>query len=305
MTVSKTQRIAVLAGGFSEERAVSLRSGKNVLDALTSLGYNAVLVDPISTLDFTEFDAAFNVLHGAFGEDGTIQALLEEQGVPYTGSGVAASLICMNKVSSKTMFERHNIPTAAFSVHIESISTLPPNMSYPVVLKPLSEGSSVGVSIADNDAELLEQSQALVSKYATFLLEDYVEGVEVTVGIIQSPHTQALPVLELRPENRFYDYEAKYTPGMTTFVLPAEISALHTQQVQELAIKTFDILGCHGLGRVDFIVHPEKGPFALEVNTVPGMTNTSDLPAQAKHQGMSFEALVEGILQQASLKRDV
>lgn len=305
MSKFKGKLVAVLAGGFSEEREISLRSGKNVQEALTTLGYSADLVDPVNSLDFSDYDVAFNVLHGLFGEDGTVQGLLEEQKIPYTGSGVASSLLCMNKVSSKFLFEKSGIPTAPFSVQIVGLSALPNGMSYPVVLKPMSEGSSVGVSIVDTDEELLEQSQALVQKYTTYLIEDYIEGVEVTVGIIQTPDTIALPVLELRPENRFYDYEAKYTPGMTTFVIPAEISDSETKKVQNLAVKTFDISGCSGLGRVDFIIHPEKGPFALEVNTVPGMTNTSDLPAQAAHQGMSFEALVESILDQASLKNRV
>lgn len=305
MSRFKDKRVAVLAGGFSEERDVSLRSGQNVVEALQSLGYNAALVDPVTTLDFTTYDVAFNVLHGLFGEDGTVQALLEDQGIPYTGSSVEASLVCMNKVSSKFLFEKNNIPTASFSVQLTPLSSLPNGMTYPVVLKPMSEGSSVGVSIIDTDEELLEYTQALVTKYTTYLIEDYVEGVEVTVGVIQIPETKALPVLELRPENRFYDYEAKYTPGMTTFILPAEISESDTQSVQSIAVKTFETLGCSGLGRVDFIVHPEKGPFVLEVNTVPGMTNTSDLPAQAGHAGMNFEMLVESILNQASLKRGV
>lgn len=300
----KGKRVAVLAGGFSEEREVSLRSGRNVLEALLQLGYNAELVDPTVSLDFSSYDVAFNVLHGLFGEDGTVQGLLEDQKIPYTGSGVAASLLCMNKVSSKFLFEKYGIPTASFSVHLSPLSTLPEGMAYPVVLKPMSEGSSVGVSIVDTDDELLAHSQTLTRKYTTYLLEEYIKGVEVTVGIIQTPDTVALPVLELRPANRFYDYEAKYTPGMTTFILPAEISDSDTQSIQDIAVNTFEILGCSGLGRVDFILDPEKGPFVLEVNTVPGMTNTSDLPAQAKHYGMSFETLVESILQQASLKQD-
>ena len=302
MTRYKSQPIAVLAGGFSEERAVSFRSGTNVANALVSLGYDAQVVDPVDTLDFSGFGAAFNVLHGHFGEDGNVQALLEDQKIPYTGSGVESSLVCLNKVTSKHLFNRHGIPTSQFSIHVSALRSLPEGYAFPVVLKPLSEGSSVGVFIIDTDAELTQHSTHLVDRYVTYMLEDYVPGTEVTVGVIQTPETIALPVLELRSKNRFYDYEAKYTPGMTTFVVPAEVSDFLTRQVQEIAVATFELLKCSGLGRVDFILDPEKGPFVLEVNTVPGMTDTSDLPAQAKAAGMSFETLVETVLNQASLK---
>jgi D-alanine-D-alanine ligase len=263
------------------------------------MGYSVVMVDPAETVDFSTFDVAFIALHGFFGEDGCVQALLESSGKPYTGSGVTASVLGMNKLASKLVFEQKGIPTAGFRFFLEPLSELPSGFEYPVVVKPVSEGSSVGVSIADDAVQLAKDSAFLCKQYGGFLLEEFITGVELTIGVIEDPMPIALPILELRPHNRFYDFDAKYTKGKTDFILPAEISETATVLCQELAVRTYEAFGCKGMSRVDMILSPERGPFVLEVNTLPGMTDTSDLPAQAKEAGYSFDQLVELILKQA------
>lgn len=295
----KEKRIGVLCGGISSERDVSIRSGKNVAAALTRLGYQVVMVDPADSMDFSSFDIAYIALHGFFGEDGCIQALLERNGKPYTGSGVATSVLSMNKLASKQLFVLRGIPTAAFRFFLQPLSELPESFVYPVVVKPVSEGSSVGVSIVDDAEGLLKDTTALVKQYGGFLLEAYVTGKELTIGVIERPELTALPILELRPHNRFYDFDAKYSPGKTDFILPADISKTDTTLCQALAIKTYQAFGCKGMSRIDMILSPDLGPYVLEVNTLPGMTDTSDLPAQAKEAGLSFDLLVESILKRA------
>jgi len=297
----KDKTIGVLWGGLSREREISFRSGKNIAEALKRLGYRVVMVDPAETMDFSTFDVGFIALHGFFGEDGCVQALLEKAGKPYTGSGVSASVLCMNKLSTKLMFQQHGIPTAAFRFFLEPLAALPSDYTFPVIVKPVSEGSSVGVSIADTVQELSDATTALCKQYGGFLLEEFVSGVELTIGIIEDPTPKALPILELRPHNRFYDFDAKYTPGKTDFILPADISDADTTVCQALAVKTYNTFGCKGMSRVDMILSPTKGPYVLEVNTLPGMTDTSDLPAQAKEAGYTFDQLVELILRQAIL----
>ena len=295
------KKIAIISGGFSQEREVSLRSGKNVYNALKRLGYNVTLVDPAISFDLATFDVAFNMLHGFFGEDGAIQAIIEDYKIPVTGSSLSASLKTQNKIISKVFFDRHKIPTATFKICIQPLTTLPSEFSFPVFVKPHSEGSSVDVYIIHDNDDLFNKTTQLTNHYSTYLIETYIPGKEITVGIIQTPEIMALPILELQPKNTFYDYHAKYTPGMTTFVLPATLSDEDTVKVKEVAIQAFTLFGCSGFGRVDMIFHPERGAHVLEINTVPGMTDTSDLPAQAKEAGISFETLVEYILNTATL----
>lgn len=292
----KEKRIGVLWGGLSREREVSFRSGKNISEALTRLGYNVVMVDPAESMDFSVFDVAYIALHGFFGEDGCVQSLLERAGKPYTGSGVATSVLGMNKLASKQLFLQQGIPTAQFRFFLEPLLDLPEGYTYPVVVKPVSEGSSVGVSVVDDRDALKRDTAFLINQYGGFLLEEYVSGTELTIGVIENPNPQALPILELRPHNRFYDFDAKYTAGKTDFILPAEISPEHTRLCQDLAVKTYTVFGCKGMSRIDMILSKDRGPFVLEVNTLPGMTDTSDLPAQAKEAGISFDDLVELIL---------
>ena len=297
----KHLRIGVLWGGLSREREISFRSGKNISEALSRLGYQVVMVDPAHTVDFSTFDVAFIALHGFFGEDGCVQAMLESAGKPYTGSGVSASVLGMNKLASKRVFQQKGIPTAAFQFVLDPLLELPKGFEYPVVIKPVSEGSSVGVSIADTAEQLARDSAFLCKQYGGFLLEEFITGVELTIGIIEDPLPLALPILELRSHNRFYDFDAKYTKGKTDFILPADISEVDTTLCQTLAVRTYEAFGCKGMSRVDMILCPKRGPFVLEVNTLPGMTDTSDLPAQAKEAGYTFDQLVELILRRAVL----
>jgi len=292
----KNKRIGVVCGGHSFERDVSLRSGKNVLESLQKQGYKATLVDPADGGRWYEgIDVAFLALHGANGEDGSIQALLKHFNIPYTGSGVDASLLSMNKLFSKELFHFYNFPTASSSALLSAISSLPEGFQYPVVLKPFNSGSSVDVFVVDTDAELEKAAQLLVSRYRYYLLERFVDGTEITVSVLETPALKALPILELRPKNRFYDYEAKYTPGLTEFIVPAEISDTVRDICQALAIDVFTKLNCKGVARVDMIIENDQ-PYVLEVNTIPGLTHTSDLPAQAKSMGLSFDELIVCIL---------
>lgn len=295
-----TSVIGVLTGGFSKERAVSLRSGKNVYDALLRLGYQAVLLDPVDGFDpILSVDVVFNVMHGEFGEDGAIQALLDRLGKKYVGSGAAASVLGMNKFYTKTYLTLHQLPTPDFLVAREAYSALPSQFSYPVMVKPCSGGSSVDTFVCDTDEELKAHTTHLVTYYETFLMEQFIEGREFTIGLIERPEIQALPILELIPKNRFYDYEAKYTPGMTTFVLPAPLPDAVTEQLHALAKKVHQLVGCKGMSRVDVILDKAMNPYILEINTLPGLTDLSDLPAQAKEAGISFDALVEILLASA------
>ena len=292
-------RIGVLCGGFSSEREVSLRSGKNVHAALLRLGYDAIVLDPAVDTDFIHrMNVAFNVLHGQFGEDGTVQALLEQFGIAYTGSGVSASLLCMNKFSSKSVFSEKKIPQTEYLLLRKSIDVLPDAFTFPVVLKPIDQGSSIGVEIVHDLITLKSASERLLNCYGTYLLEAFISGMEVTVGVVEMPEKTALPILEIRPKKAFYDYEAKYTANMTEFVCPALLSHDDTRRIQDIAIDAYNALGCRGYARVDLKFDPIKGPLVLEINTVPGMTDTSDLPQQAKAAGLSFDQLVDLILKQ-------
>lgn len=295
----KSKKIGVLCGGVSRERAVSLRSGKNVYSALLRLGYDAVLVDVAhEDVGACGIDVAFNVLHGQYGEDGTMQAYLEALGIPYTGSRVGASVLGINKFFSKQLMVREGVPTPAFWVITEA--ELPKNTPFPLIAKPVSEGSSVGVAVVDFPEDFTRLVSPLLGLFSALLLEEFVTGQEITVGVLElDSGLKALPILELRPKNRIYDYEAKYTEGMTEFILPAELSDEMTARCQALAIQVHELLGCRGMSRVDMIVHPERGPLVLELNSIPGMTDLSDLPAQAKEAGISFDQLVDIILQSA------
>jgi len=297
--------VGVICGGFSGERAVSLRSGRNIADALRRKGYDVKEIDPaVDSLLDMGIDVAFIALHGPIGEDGTIQALLDHLQIPYTGSGVTASVIGMNKLISKWAFVHHQIPTAAFQV-ISPDVPLELKLPLPVIVKPVSEGSSLGVEIVDSFDQFESVAKDATAKYGVCLVEEMVVGTEITVSVIeQSGALVVLPILELRPKNRFYDYEAKYTDGKTEFVLPAELSEEMTATAKALGLKVHQALGCRGMSRTDMIVDARKGPVVLEINTIPGMTDLSDLPAQARCAGLSFDDVVEGMLRSA-LQRGV
>ncbi len=297
-------------GGLSGEREVSLRSGENCLRALSSLGYDVVRVDALRDvalrLDEEEVEVAFLALHGRFGEDGTIQGVLELMDIPYTGSGVLASALGMHKIASKKVVRQSGVPTPDYC----EISLREPSgseatravaeLGLPVMVKPVEEGSSLGVVMCKTEGELAAAIDSGRREFGRVFAERHVAGIEITVGVIErggEPFT--LPILELVPKNEFYDYEAKYTEGMTDFFIPARLPADVYAAAEKLALLAFNAIGCRGVGRVDFMVSRDGTPYFTEVNTLPGMTDTSDLPAQAAAAGISYVELVELILMSA------
>jgi D-alanine-D-alanine ligase len=320
--IDKTTKVAVLCGGLSNEREVSLRSGKNCLAALQRLGYeNAELVDVgrdlSQVLQSKRFEVAFMALHGRWGEDGSVQGLLELLGIPYTGSGVLSSAVSMSKSLTKNLLSANAIPYAPTIVITERerarIDEILSGVDWlPVMIKPLNEGSSVGVFKVSEKAELRTRIFETLDQFGGVLVEKFISGQEITVGVLEeTPEHRngkdiwALPILELRPKSRagFYDFEAKYTKGMTEFILPAELSEDLTRKCQQTAVATFRALQCSGYARVDMIVSGDGQPYVLEVNTLPGMTDTSDLPAMAKEAGMEYDQLVERILMSAGVDK--
>ncbi len=305
---NKDAKIAVLCGGMSSERDVSLRSGKNCLGALHRLGYiNAQIVDVSENVmnDLKGFEYAYNTLHGKYGEDGCIQGVLEIMKIPYTGCGVMASAICMNKEYTKKVMKTADLPL------IKSVYLLPDedpvekvrDLQYPLMVKPVSEGSSFGMAKVDCDGELVDAVENARKYNADILIEEYLVGICATVGVLERDGNPfATEILELRPKNEWYDYESKYTKGMTEFILPAELSETMTKQVKEYAVEAFKVCGCSGVSRVDFLIVGDV-PYILEVNTNPGMTDTSDLPAQAKVCGIDYDNLVLMILNSVGLNK--
>jgi len=321
--ITKKTKIAVLYGGLSAEREVSLRSGNNCFAALQRLGYEkAELVDVDTDLaqviKSRQAEVAFLCLHGKYGEDGTVQGLLELLRIPYTGSGVLASAIAMSKPLTKQVLKASALPYPPTYIldagdDIDEFLKSIPNP--PIMVKPINEGSSVGV-VKIEDAALVRKAIADTrAEYGGAIVETYIKGKEITVGVLEDVSVlpdgrrvsqfQDLPILELRPKSKagFYDYEAKYTKGMTEFVLPAELSAATTKKAQEIAVKTFKALHCSGYARVDMMVDSKDNPLVLEVNSLPGMTDTSDLPAMAEVAGIPYDALVERILFSAGLDK--
>lgn len=306
----KTKKIAVLMGGRSGEREVSLRSGKRVFESLKNQGFNVISMDLeenlISRLKKKKIDIVYIALHGQFGEDGTVQGLLEIANIPYTGSKVLASALAMNKVASKMIFKAAGIPTPSY-VEVDAASDIEKEAEkikrlfpFPLVVKPVSEGSSLGVTLVKEEAELEKILKKTVKKFKDVFIEEYIKGREVTVGIIgKNKDLQALPVLELVSKNEFYDFEAKYTAGMTEFILPARLPKPLYEKVQEVALCAHKALGCYGVSRVDIIISKDHTPYVHDVNTIPGMTENSDLPAEAASAGISFDKLAVKILESA------
>ena len=306
--IQKESKIAVLCGGLSSEAEISRRSGKNCYDALQRLGYkNAKLVEVTENIaeDLKGFDYAYNALHGKYGEDGCIQGVLEFLKIPYTGCGVMSSALCMNKEYTKKVLSSAGLPLIK-SVLISKGDNLydkVKELKFPIMVKPVSEGSSLGMAKV-NDTDELVKALFEASKYKQdIMLEEYLEGISATVGILEKDgETFATEILEFRPHTEWYDYEAKYTKGMTDFIIPAEISDDMTKKVKEISMAAFKACGCSGVSRVDFLI-ADNVPYILEVNTSPGMTDTSDLPAQAAAMGISYDELVEIILQSAGLNK--
>ena len=295
------KKIGVLMGGISSEREVSLRSGGAVFNALKKLGYNAAAIDAgpniCEVLKKEKIDIAFIVLHGGWGEDGSIQGLLEVMGIPYTGSDVISSAVAMNKAASKKIFIYHKIPVPPFTViHRFTDSPIYPSFEMPWVVKPASEGSSVGVSIARDKGQIESALKNGFSYGNEIIIEKYIEGREVHIGILND---RALGGVEVKTSLEFYSYEAKYTAGLTEYILPPKIDEAVYMKAKDIALSANRALGCSGATRVDLRIDKDGNPYVLEVNTIPGMTETSLLPKIAKEAGLDFPALVEEILKDA------
>jgi D-alanine-D-alanine ligase len=306
------KRIGVLMGGQSAEREVSLRSGKAIHNALKGLAYDVVAIDAghdlLNVLKKEKIEIAFIALHGGYGENGSIQGMLEVLGIPYTGSGVLASALAMDKEASKKIFLYHKIPVSPFAVisHQSSVisqkskpidyqlSTI--NFPLPWVVKPATEGSSVGVSIVKEDRKIRPAVKKALSMSNRAIIEKYIQGKEVHIGILNG---RVLGGVEVRPSLEFYNYEAKYTAGMTEYILPPEIKSRVYKRAKEVALNAHVALGCGGATRVDLIINTKGNPYVLEVNTIPGMTETSLLPKIAKQSGMDFPGMAEEILRGA------
>jgi len=298
--------IAVLMGGKSAERDVSLVTGEQVARALEAKGYPAQRLDLddnlLDTLRSQSIDCVFIALHGRLGEDGTVQGLLEVVGLPYTGSGVLASALAMDKVATKKIFRFEQIPTPRFWVARRgdtSLDSISAQLPLPVVVKPVREGSAIGVTIVrDVDGLPAAVAEALTCDDEA-LIEEYIEGTEITVGVLEREQLESLPSVEIVPANEMYDYDAKYTPGKSEHIIPARIPEAAQARSSELAIRAHRALGCRGFSRVDLIVTPEGDPYVLEVNTIPGMTGTSLFPEAAKAAGIDFQDLIEQLVLQA------
>jgi D-alanine-D-alanine ligase len=316
--MSEARRVAVLKGGSSFERSVSLRSGAQVQDGLQRLGHEVVAIDVgselVPELIETQPDVAFIALHGREGEDGTIQGLLQAVGIPYTGSGPAACMRCTDKVLAKHLMHEAGIPTPPFHALRETsikelgaaaaIAGVERQLGFPLVVKPAKGGSALGVKFASASAELPGSLVGAFSYDHTILIERYVRGRDLAVSVIDGPDGSgpiALPVLEAVPrEEDFYDYESRYKIGMTTFVCPAELAEETTARAQATAVAVYELLGCHGVARVDLMLaHDSDELWVLETNVVPGLTETSLLPQAADAAGIPFDVLIARILESA------
>jgi D-alanine-D-alanine ligase len=304
MALVTKKKIGVLMGGLSSEREVSLASGNAVLKALTGKGYHAVAVDAgrdvAEQVRKADIGLAFNALHGKFGEDGAIQGLLELMSIPYTGSGILASAMGMNKIVSKTIFRAYGLMVGPFTVvsrgDREALKAAQADIGFPLVVKPSSEGSSVGVSLVHTVQEFGPAAKLAFEYDPEIIVERYIKGMEVQVGILGE---RALGAIEIMPKDVFYSYKAKYEKGMSDHFFPARVPEEVYRRTLDAGMLAHRALGCRGYSRVDFIIDNDGAPFILEVNTLPGMTATSLLPEIAQGAGIPFPDLVEEIVRLA------
>lgn len=328
--MKKNLKVLLLLGGTSPEREVSKSTGKSVYQAMQNLGYDVVVLDPayginqpfdvndyFSEKDFSEvsnenyldainlispaeIDVAFLALHGKYGEDGTIQSLLELKGIKYTGSKVLSSALAMDKIMSKILFEEYKVPTPKWFhfkknefTEKEINKLIIKKFGYPVVIKPNDQGSTVGLTICKSSDQLDKAIHNAFEFSDRILVEEFIPGRELTVAVLEN---SALPVLEIKPKHGIYDYECKYTAGMSEYIVPAEIPDEISISLQKIAVQAYDSLRCEVYARVDFRLSNQNEPFVLEVNTLPGMTSLSLVPKMAKAVGIDFEQLVEKII---------
>ncbi len=324
-------KIILLVGGTSTERYISKLTSKSIYEALINLGHDVILLDPaygdnqpdtadkffdekdyaeisnsnyikcFNRKEFETADLVFIGLHGKWGEDGTVQAILDLMGIKYTGSKTLASAVTMDKVLSKILFDKFDIPTPRwFSFNNSEMSPkdvadkIENELGYPAIIKPNDQGSTVGLSICQNKNDV-KNALLLAKDYSDkVLVEEFIPGRELTVGIVGN---EVLPVLEIKPKHEIYDYECKYTSGMSEYIVPAEIPEDIAKQLQSVSLKAYRMLDCEGYARIDFRLSPENKYFLLEINTLPGMTSLSLVPKMAKADGISFEQLIDKIIQ--------
>ena len=309
----KQPRVGVIMGGTSGERQVSLQSGRAVGAALLARGHDVVMIDlneggdPGLAIRRSGIDVAFIALHGRLGEDGCVQGLCELYGVPYTGSSVLASALAMNKAKAKELFRLHNLPTPPYYTisrkeDLTDIEEIHGSFGFPAVVKPCGEGSSLGVSKASSFVELSRSLAQALSYDEVAVVERFVRGKEVQVGILNG---RVLGAIEVAPKKDLYDYEAKYTAGMSDYFIPARLPPTRYHGVLNLGDRAASVLGCTGAVRVDLLVTEGQNEYVLEVNTLPGMTKTSLLPKIAESAGLGFEDLCEAILASARLHASV
>ena len=289
--------IAVLMGGYSTEREISLMSGKAVYKALLKNNVECfsfdLTEDNLEKLWFKEFDKAFIVLHGRGGEDGYIQSLLDKRKIPFTGSGVESSNLCMNKAHTKDVWLKHELPLSPSIVATQGKPIDPIDFPLPWAVKPTMEGSSIGITKVENKNELDTALELAWQYNDEALIEHWIEGDEYTVAILGN---QALPSIKIISDHDFYDYDSKYFSNKTEYLCPSDLSDQQEKNIRTIAMKAFNLTGACGWARVDFILDKDKNPYLLEINTVPGMTSHSLVPMAAKAAGMNFEQLVLKIL---------
>ena len=302
--ITQLGKVAVLLGGRSAEREVSLKSGSMVLAALLKKGVDAHPFDtgerPLGALINERFERVFIALHGRFGEDGTLQGALELAGIPYTGSGVLASALAMDKWRTKLLWRALGVSTPPCEVlHAKSdFAAVAERLGLPLMVKPASEGSSIGMSKVRSVA-LLEKAYVTAARHDPLVIaEQFIDGIELTAGVLGA---EPLPLIRLETSREFYDYEAKYLADDTRYLIPSGLPPAAEQAIREEALRAFQALGCSGWGRVDVMLDAAGKPYFLEVNTAPGMTDHSLVPMAARHAGLSYEDLCVRILEQATL----
>lgn len=285
------QKIAVLLGGQSSEREISIKSGTAVHEALLSLGLDAVSIDvsyePIGQIRQAKAEMAFIALHGRFGEDGTIQAMLEREKIHYTGSGPKANRLAMNKLASRKIFENSGLPVPQYFAISKGIydKNMPINFSLPMVVKPNREGSSIGMSVVDDIKDLAKAIDKAFLYDEDIIIEEFIDGEDITIGILDD---KPLPVVHIKPKHGVYDFTAKYTEGMSEYVVPAKFENNIIKEAQDLGLRAHNLLGCRCFSRVDMRLGNNGKIKVLEVNSIPGLTTTSLLPKAAKAVGIDF-----------------
>lgn len=307
-------KIAVLMGGRSLEREISLKSGRRVYEALKEKGHEAVPFDVdeevVNKLVKLGPDLVYIALHGKYGEDGTIQELLEILQIPYTGPGVYANIVSFDKVISKEIFKLQSIPTPEFYAlstgsfkemgAASALGKTVKSLGLPIVVKPSSQGSALGISYAKKETELSQSLIRALSYGDKVLLEKHISGTELAVSILGNNPPKPLPVVEIVTNKEYFDFEARYTMGASEYFVPARLSAKMTKKVQDTALAVHEALHCRDVSRVDIILDEKGVPYVLELNTSPGMTETSLLPMAARESGIGFPELVDGLVKMAS-----